>query len=107
MRTHDGLTILKHPGRAGERFAAEIVDEIQHVRAKHPEVLAAAAPVAFAASADFENLAKMSVGNKLIDHGEHGCQRLRWAMAILVPCLLQAAVSESTSAGVRTKGFSI
>ena len=72
VRADDGLAILKHPGRAGEWLAAEVVDEIQHVRAEHPQIFAAAAPVAFAASADFENLAEMSVSNKLVDHREHG-----------------------------------
>ena len=71
MSGGDRLVILKHTGRTGARSPAEVVDEIHDVRAEHPKIFTAPAPIAFAAGANLQQLAQLALGDELVDHRKH------------------------------------
>ena len=51
--------------RTPARSAAEMMDQVEHVRAQDPKILAAAATIFLAASTQFEHLADRAVGDQL------------------------------------------
>ena len=61
----DRFSFHFHDGRAGQRPASEVADEIDRVTSKHPKVLSASATITFATATDLQDPSEVSP----LDHG--------------------------------------